>query len=124
MKIYVTKYALTDAIYEIEAETGHDPTLVRARLTKDHFEQYFHKGEYFLTIEEAMAGVEDMRTKKIASLKKQIAKLEKLTNDRNHATDAATMKELSGKVDQAQKEYGSNQSDIANKKGSSLISVE
>ena len=44
------------------------------------------------------------------------AKLEKLTNDRNHATDAATMKELSGKVDQAQKEYGSNQSDIANKK--------
>lgn len=43
-----------------------------------NYTQYFHKGEWFLTEDEAKTDAENRRKKKIASLKKQIEKLEKL----------------------------------------------
>jgi hypothetical protein len=75
---YITKYALTDAI--IVCHTGyfdkhkgymcqHSPREMYA---------YYSKSEAWRTLEEAKADAENRRLRKIASLKKQLAKLEKL----------------------------------------------
>lgn len=76
MKVYITKYALTKGIYEAEAEESNNfPGMIT---TKDY--SYFH-GEgkdWTRTKETAIVRAEEMRLKRIESLKKQIEKLEKL----------------------------------------------
>lgn len=72
-KAYITKYALTDGIIEKEGEIVKD-TYFNVRKYG-----FFSKGDYFFTKEEAIEKAEQMRLKKIESLKKQILKLEKLT---------------------------------------------
>lgn len=72
---YITKYALTEGIFEAEGEESNG-----------YF--YYGKGGYdrnqacpedwHRTREEAVARAEDMRKRKIASLKKSIAKMEAL----------------------------------------------
>lgn len=78
MKVWITKYALTDGIIEEEAEPcGKDMIAVR---NERALSSYFH-GEgknWHKTKESAIAKAEEMREKKIASLKKQIDKLEKI----------------------------------------------
>ena len=75
-KIWVTKYALSKGIFETEGEA------VGEGLFKAHKQyDYFH-GEgrdWHRTKESAIVRAENMRIAKIASLKKQIAKLEKLS---------------------------------------------
>ncbi len=66
MKIYVVKYALTEGIKEIEAQFSTSTTKKGAIM------------QYEITLEAARAKAYAMRDKKIASLKKQIAKLEKM----------------------------------------------
>lgn len=82
-KVFITKYALTQGILEKEA----DITVYQSPIEKPQ-EQAHVKGDWsgypigkeaFYTLEEAIKKAEDMRQKKIASLKKQIAKLEKLS---------------------------------------------
>lgn len=78
MTVYVTKYALTDGIGEIEAETFKDaPNMVR-----DHngngYASYYHKPDWHESLVAAKARAEKMRLNKIASLKKQLEKLEKM----------------------------------------------
>lgn len=77
MKFYVTKYALTQGIYEIDGETvigayvkgcGSDASFWGA-LGTDACE----------THDAAVLRAEKMRSARIASLKKSIEKLEKLT---------------------------------------------
>lgn len=79
MKFYITKYALTDGIKEVEAPepTDQETTLV---LTGGRFTQYAHvEGlEWHRTKESAKKRAEIMREKRIASHKKQIEKLSKL----------------------------------------------
>lgn len=82
MKVWITKYALTSGIREAEAvPTGVslDMILVPAR-SDTRFPEHFHgQGrEWHMLKENAVARAEAMRTAKIASLRKQIAKLEKL----------------------------------------------
>jgi len=83
MKAYVTKYALTEGIQELEGELtkcgkyfynhGH----AGARYGEARF---FHNKSHWTTDKaEAVKRAEAMRTKKISSLKKQIAKLEKIS---------------------------------------------
>lgn len=71
MIVYVTKYALTQGIKEVAVKETHVGGMVQDaydRLT------YFHKGEYFFTMKEAIQKAEDMRLKKIGSLEKQLKK--------------------------------------------------
>ena len=75
MKIYVTKYALTDGITEREAEVKGDMAMWRGK----HLYAYARKGEWFPTVEEAIADAEKRRLSKIASHEKSIERLRKLT---------------------------------------------
>lgn len=76
-KVFITKHALTRGIKEIEAEViksdYHNVEYVR------YGYQCFSIGtNAFLNKADAIKKAEEMRNKKIASLKKQIEKLEKL----------------------------------------------
>lgn len=72
---FVTKYALTRGIVEISSRLRVGSDLIT---TNEKYPQYLHKGDWFSTEEEAKVDAENRRKKKIASLKKQIEKLEKL----------------------------------------------
>lgn len=63
-----------------------------------------------------MAGAQHELTKLQSQGDELRAKVGKLTDEMDHAKDAATMKELKAKVDQAQEEYGNNQLDTFKKK--------
>jgi protein subunit release factor A len=78
MKVYITKYALTSGILEIEARNGTAENMVCYRSKGASYDQYAHGNDWHVDIDSAKAKAEQMRQAKIASLKKQIAKLEKL----------------------------------------------
>ena len=79
MKVWITKYALTQGIIEIEAEEcgkGFEGMIQ----TKEKCPSYYH-GEgkdWHRTKEDAIKKAEKIRQKKIESLKKQIKKLEEM----------------------------------------------
>jgi len=81
MKFWISKYALTQGIYEVEAEKttnhlGEVETMIMHKV--DGMLVMYHGKEWHVTKEEAMRKAEEMRLKKIESLKKSIIKLEKL----------------------------------------------
>jgi hypothetical protein len=86
MKAFITKYALSRGvgIQEIEAEVCAD---INPEMIKDlspermRFNTCYHgKGrEWCSTREDAVKRAEEMRTKKIAALEKQIKKLKAMT---------------------------------------------
>lgn len=80
MKVFVTKYALTKGIYQEEVREGQPSGGWRYLYTLDtRYPQQFVLGrDAFEDLETAKAQVGHMRTKKIASLKKQLAKVEKM----------------------------------------------
>lgn len=74
MKVWITKYALTKGIFEIDA-----------RITDDYafggtvYECYIREGnEWHRTYEAAVHKAEEMRDKKIESLEKKFDKLKKM----------------------------------------------
>jgi hypothetical protein len=78
-KVFITKYALTTGVKEIEAD------IIRSRFEDreyviDGLCSYFRIGENAFTDKsEALKKAEEMKIRKIASLRKQIEKLEKLS---------------------------------------------
>lgn len=81
-KIFITKYALTYGIKEIEAKiTPFDreggKTAEYAR-EPGGYNSYVIGNEAFRSLGEAKMKAEEMRKRKIESLKKQIAKMEKI----------------------------------------------
>lgn len=80
MKIYVTKYALTEGI---EVYDRKEPSNARDELiavvNSKGMVSYFHGKDWHLTQSEAQDRAEKMRVAKIASLRKSIDKLEKMT---------------------------------------------
>ena len=87
MKVWITKYALTDGIIEAESDTQtQNKEKVFAFWNNDEFGIFYpsigifypSKGELFYDKESAIQKAEEMRQKKIASLKKQIEKLEEM----------------------------------------------
>lgn len=76
MKVWITKYALTSGILEREAEVCTDSTI--SVKGTGYCTVCFHGNEWHKSRESAIAKAEEMRKKKIASLKKQIEKLEKM----------------------------------------------
>lgn len=81
MKVWITKYALTQGIQEDDAR-DFDDDIIRIDQTIENgcyqFPQYFHKGEWFKTKEEAIQKAEEMRLKKIKSLEKQLNKFRQM----------------------------------------------
>lgn len=78
MKInaWVTKYALTKGVCEVEVELRGGYAYSTCR-----FRTQFRPEHWYRLRANAQAKAEDMRIAKIASLRKQIAKLEKLRFD-------------------------------------------
>ena len=74
MKAFITKYALTQGIIERDC---HEPNHSDDLLCVSNIE-YYHKGEWFKTRQEAIVKAEEMRQKKIKSLEKQLAKLKEM----------------------------------------------
>jgi len=79
VNVFISKYALTRGIYE---EKGAISKIDEFRFyAKDSFHDGFSKDEWHKTRGEAVARAEEMRKKKLASLHKQISKLEALKFD-------------------------------------------
>lgn len=76
MKVWITKYALTSGIFEINAEV--DGAMCSYRRSPEHFQEYAHRDEFHLNEDSAKKKAEDMRIKKLQSLDKQIKKISKL----------------------------------------------
>ena len=77
MKVWITKYALTDGIIETDAEVGGFDTITATWDNGTRCDNF--KGEeWWSRKENAIQKAEEMRQKKIASLKKQIEKLERM----------------------------------------------
>lgn len=77
-KVFITKYALTKGIKEIEAD------IIRSRFGNEEYViddsySYFLRKDAFTDKSEALKKAEEMKIRKIASLRKQIEKLEKLS---------------------------------------------
>jgi hypothetical protein len=83
VKVWITKYALTHGIYDIEAELCKiDPTgsMISDIKNTEYGGNYYHNEgrEWHRDKESAVKRAEEMRIKKIGSLMKRIAKLQKL----------------------------------------------
>lgn len=77
MKVWITKYALTTGIEEVEAEVTESRGSM-IQVTGRQFGTYYHKPFWHTSREEAVAHAELLRAKKLKSLRKAIAKLESL----------------------------------------------
>ena len=77
MKVWITKYALTSGIKEIECEDCENGAV---KEIENPFQTFYHgeNSEWHRTKESAIKKAEEMRQKKIESLKKQIKKLEEM----------------------------------------------
>lgn len=76
--IYVTKYALTQGILEFQAEVKAGMALVT---NSAGYKQYYHclNRDWHQTRERALKYVEEMKTLKVASLERQIKRIQALT---------------------------------------------
>ena len=78
MKVWITKYALTDGIIEADAESCGNSSIASVSWNNGTRCTKLYWGEYYLSKESAIKKAEEMRQKKIESLKKQIKKLEEM----------------------------------------------
>lgn len=79
MKFYITKYALTQGIIEVDRGSVREVEIKDGRLLfwdKKSWMQVYSAGEWYTEKRMAVADAEHRKQKKIASLKKQISKLE------------------------------------------------
>jgi hypothetical protein len=86
MRVWITKYALTEGIIETEARRCEGQGIRPGQmieLESTRYEPcgaYYHRPEWHETRRGAVERAEQMRQKKIASLRKQLAKLEAKTD--------------------------------------------
>lgn len=74
MKVWITKYALTRGVFQLYVvDLGNG--IVRS---SSNALEHYHKRDWHLAKESAISRAEEMRKKKISSLKKQIEKLENM----------------------------------------------
>ena len=79
MKVWITKYALTEGILEVDGTTPFHIDVLHYQRERRYKQTMGNRGkDWHLDLSLAKAKAEQMRQVKIASLKKQIAKLEKL----------------------------------------------
>lgn len=86
MKVFITKFSLTTGIIEIEARRNDfkDGNIIQSKnysvigTIPGGWEMGYYGNDFHLTLEEAKADQQRRAKRKIDSLKKQIAKIEKL----------------------------------------------
>ena len=77
-KYWITKYALTQGIFQVDAELAESSdTMIHAR-KPNGFASYYHRNEWHHTKQAAVARAKEMQKKKLISLQKQIKKIEAL----------------------------------------------
>lgn len=76
-KLWLSKYALSDGIGEVVVRSDQDES--KYVFLVGHYSCYTLGRDVHLTKSGALVAAEALRIKKIGSLKKQIAKLEKLS---------------------------------------------
>ncbi len=82
VKVWITTYALSGGIFEVEGtQSSHYPDLMVYRRACDPGDHYAHgeDKQWHRTKQSAIVRATEMREKKLRSLQKQIAKLERLT---------------------------------------------
>ena len=81
MKVWITKYALTKGVIEADGELTSSDSVSILNRDLSLSTHWFYKGDWFSDKESAIQKAEEMRQKKIASLKKQIEKLDRMRFD-------------------------------------------
>lgn len=77
MKVFVTKYALTQGIIEKEADFFLDGvSMIKVR--GPYSFEYYHKPFWHETMEEAIAHAETIRDKKLKSIENQMKRIESI----------------------------------------------
>lgn len=76
-KVYVTKYALTEGPFSIDAEILYEGSM--AVYAVNGCRNHVHGKDFWLTEQEALADCDRRRQAKLKSLEKQKSKLEKMT---------------------------------------------
>jgi hypothetical protein len=81
MKVWITKYALTQGIYDVEGEvcTGQIDMFVQKNCGMISCYYHGEGKEWHRTRRAAVATAKEMRDRKIASIQKKIAKLKAMT---------------------------------------------
>jgi len=81
MKVWITKYALTQGIFDVTGRVSDYTPDMLGVVNEDCRTEYYHgEGrEWHRTEAAAIQRAEQMRVAKLASLRKSIARLEKLT---------------------------------------------
>lgn len=74
MKVYITKYCISNGILEREADEPLDDHKIR--LVKGY--SFFYKPDWHFTREEAIIRANEMRENRIQNLKNQIKNIEKI----------------------------------------------
>lgn len=75
--VYVTKYALTEGPFKVEAEISFAGSMASYRIGNSCM-QTAHGKDFWLTPEEALADCDRRRQAKLKSIEKQKSKLEKM----------------------------------------------
>lgn len=75
MKAYITRYALTQGILEVEGELSERYATMFCCKRTGFTSQNYHGSDWHLTLEAAQAHAEKMVAKKIVSLTKSLAQL-------------------------------------------------
>jgi len=80
MKAFVTKYALTSGIIEVDGEVSENhPTMLTVREASGMpYMNHHHGKDWHSTREDALARAEEMRKAKLISLAKQVKKISNL----------------------------------------------
>jgi len=74
MKVWITKYALTQGIFEIEAEIVRDVSTKMVSTVKG----YFHEPDWHTSYEKSKEQADKMRNNALKSLSKKMKKLEEM----------------------------------------------
>lgn len=82
MKVWITRYALTEGVFEEEVELLEQ--FPNIGVVKERG-GYYQPPDWHRTREEAVKRAEEMRVKKIASLKRQIDKLSKMRFEKENS---------------------------------------
>lgn len=78
MKVFVTKYALTQGIIEREADYCSYLSIGIIKARGPYTFEYYHKPFWYETMEEAIAHAETIRDKKLKSIEKQMKRIKSI----------------------------------------------
>lgn len=77
--VWITKYALTSGIEKARAEVKTDFPDMATVIRKSGWCDYFHKNDWHRTEEAAFARAEQMRQRKIVSLRRSLKRFEEMS---------------------------------------------